>query len=34
MKIGVFGVGGVGGFFGAWLAGIAIDRTGSYNWMW
>jgi MFS family permease len=24
----------VGGFFGAWLGGIAIDSTGSYNWMW
>jgi len=24
----------IGGFFGAWLGGIAIDRTGSYNWMW
>ena len=24
----------VGGFFGAWLGGIAIDRTGSYTWMW
>jgi MFS family permease len=24
----------IGGFFGAWLGGIALDRTGSYNWMW
>jgi predicted MFS family arabinose efflux permease len=24
----------VGGFFGAWLGGIAIARTGSYDWMW
>lgn len=24
----------VGGFFGAWLGGIALARTGSYNWMW
>ena len=24
----------IGGFFGAWLGGIAIDRTGSYQWMW
>ena len=24
----------IGGFFGAWLGGIAIDRTGSYDWMW
>ena len=24
----------IGGFFGAWLGGIAVDRTGSYNWMW
>jgi predicted MFS family arabinose efflux permease len=24
----------VGGFFGAWLGGIAITRTGSYTWMW
>ena len=24
----------VGGFFGAWLGGIAITRTGSYDWMW
>jgi MFS family permease len=23
-----------GGFFGAWLGGIAVDRTGSYDWMW
>ena len=24
----------IGGFFGAWLGGIAIDSTGTYNWMW
>jgi MFS family permease len=24
----------VGGFFGAWLGGIAVTRTGSYTWMW
>lgn len=24
----------VGGFFGAWLGGIAIASTGSYEWMW
>jgi predicted MFS family arabinose efflux permease len=24
----------VGGFFGAWLGGLAIERTGSYDWMW
>jgi predicted MFS family arabinose efflux permease len=24
----------IGGFFGAWLGGIALDRTGSYDWMW
>lgn len=24
----------VGGFFGAWLGGIAITETGSYQWMW
>jgi len=24
----------IGGFFGAWLGGIAITRTGSYDWMW
>ncbi len=24
----------VGGFFGAWLGGVAVDSTGSYNWMW
>jgi predicted MFS family arabinose efflux permease len=24
----------IGGFFGAWLGGIAIDATGSYAWMW
>jgi len=24
----------VGGFLGAWLGGIAIDRTGSYELMW
>jgi predicted MFS family arabinose efflux permease len=24
----------VGGFFGAYLGGIAVTRTGSYEWMW
>ena len=24
----------IGGFFGAWLGGLAIDRTGNYQWMW
>ena len=24
----------IGGFFGAWLGGIAIVQTGSYTWMW
>jgi len=24
----------IGGFFGAWLGGIAIATTGSYAWMW
>lgn len=24
----------VGGFFGAWLGGIAIATTGNYSWMW
>jgi MFS family permease len=24
----------IGGFFGAWLGGIAITQTGSYLWMW
>ena len=24
----------VGGFFGAWFGGIAVDRTGTYQWMW
>ena len=24
----------IGGFFGAWLGGISIDSTGSYQWMW
>ena len=24
----------IGGFFGAWLGGIAIASTGSYDWMW
>lgn len=23
-----------GGFFGAWLGGIAIAEIGNYNWMW
>ncbi|MEI7969626.1 MAG: MFS transporter [Betaproteobacteria bacterium] len=24
----------VGGFFGAWLGGLAVVQTGSYTWMW
>jgi len=24
----------IGAFFGAYLGGIAVDRTGSYLWMW
>jgi MFS family permease len=24
----------VGGFFGAWLGGLAVTETGSYQWMW
>jgi predicted MFS family arabinose efflux permease len=24
----------IGGFFGAWLGGIAITQQGSYDWMW
>jgi predicted MFS family arabinose efflux permease len=24
----------IGGFLGAWLGGIAVTRTGSYEWMW
>ena len=24
----------VGGFFGAWLGGVAVARTGNYHWMW
>jgi predicted MFS family arabinose efflux permease len=24
----------IGGFFGAWLGGLAIDQTGSFLWMW
>ena len=24
----------IGGFFGAWLGGIALVETGSYQWMW
>ena len=24
----------IGGFFGAWLGGIAVDNTGNYQWMW
>jgi MFS family permease len=24
----------IGAFFGAWLGGIAIERSGSYQWMW
>jgi MFS family permease len=24
----------IGGFFGAWLGGVALVESGSYNWMW
>ena len=24
----------IGGFFGAWLGGVALMRSGSYEWMW
>ncbi len=24
----------IGGFFGAWLGGVAMERFGNYNWMW
>jgi MFS family permease len=24
----------IGGFFGAWLGGVAIERLGDYSWMW
>jgi predicted MFS family arabinose efflux permease len=24
----------IGGFFGAYLGGIAVDSTGNYQWMW
>jgi hypothetical protein len=24
----------IGGFFGAWLGGVALASTGSYVWMW
>ena len=24
----------IGGFFGAWLGGLAVVNTGSYAWMW
>ena len=24
----------IGGFFGAWLGGVAIASSGSYDWMW
>jgi MFS family permease len=24
----------IGGFFGAWLGGLAFEATGSYDWMW
>jgi len=24
----------VGGFFGAWFGGLAVEATGSYDWMW
>jgi len=24
----------IGGFLGAWLGGVALERTGNYDWMW
>ncbi|TAK71248.1 MAG: MFS transporter [Betaproteobacteria bacterium] len=24
----------IGGFFGAWLGGLAVDLSGNYDWMW
>jgi predicted MFS family arabinose efflux permease len=24
----------IGGFFGAWLGGVALAATGHYQWMW
>ncbi|MBD9478265.1 MFS transporter [Pseudoxanthomonas sp. PXM02] len=24
----------IGGFFGAWLGGLALERSGDYTWMW
>jgi predicted MFS family arabinose efflux permease len=24
----------IGGFFGAWLGGLALERYGNFNWMW
>jgi predicted MFS family arabinose efflux permease len=24
----------IGGFYGAWLGGVAVDRFGDYTWMW
>ena len=24
----------IGGFFGAWLGGVTVVNTGSYEWMW
>ena len=24
----------IGGFFGAWLGGVALEHSGSYQWMW
>ena len=24
----------IGGFFGAWLGGLALERFGDYSWMW
>ena len=24
----------IGGFFGAWLGGLAMDANGNYQWMW
>jgi predicted MFS family arabinose efflux permease len=24
----------IGGFFGAWLGGVALEHGGDYSWMW
>ena len=24
----------IGGFLGAWLGGLSLERTGNYQWMW